>query len=120
MAYALRRQAGGDDTERQGAKRQGARSEDARIGDASTEAAGRVDFDVIVVGSGFGGSVAALRLSEKGYRVAVLEAGPVSTPPTCPAPPGTYAASCGLPGWVATASSESISCATFWCWPAPV
>ena len=33
------------------------------------------DFDWIVVGSGFGGSVAALRLAEKGYRVAVVEAG---------------------------------------------
>ena len=33
------------------------------------------DFDVIIIGSGFGGSVAALRLTEKGYRVAVLEAG---------------------------------------------
>lgn len=33
------------------------------------------DFDVLVVGSGFGGAVSALRLSEKGYRVGVLEAG---------------------------------------------
>lgn len=34
-----------------------------------------MDFDYIVVGSGFGGSVSALRLSEKGYRVGVLEKG---------------------------------------------
>ncbi|CAB4830999.1 unannotated protein [freshwater metagenome] len=33
------------------------------------------EFDVVVIGSGFGGSVAALRLREKGYTVAVLEAG---------------------------------------------
>ncbi|MFJ9367240.1 GMC oxidoreductase [Nocardia sp. NPDC101769] len=33
------------------------------------------DYDVVVIGSGFGGSVSALRLSEKGYRVAVLESG---------------------------------------------
>jgi cholesterol oxidase len=32
-------------------------------------------YDVVVIGSGFGGSTAALRLTEKGYRVAVLEAG---------------------------------------------
>ena len=32
-------------------------------------------FDFIVIGSGFGGSVSALRLAEKGYRVCVLEAG---------------------------------------------
>lgn len=33
------------------------------------------DYDVVIVGSGFGGSVAALRAAEKGYRVLVLEAG---------------------------------------------
>ncbi|MBF4161362.1 FAD-dependent oxidoreductase [Nocardioides acrostichi] len=32
-------------------------------------------YDVVVIGSGFGGSVTALRLSEKGYRVGVLETG---------------------------------------------
>lgn len=33
------------------------------------------DHDVVIIGSGFGGSVSALRLTEKGYKVAVLEAG---------------------------------------------
>lgn len=32
-------------------------------------------FDVVVIGSGFGGSVSTLRLTEKGYRVGVFEAG---------------------------------------------
>ena len=34
-----------------------------------------VDFDILIIGSGFGGSVPALRLAEKGYRVGVLEQG---------------------------------------------
>ena len=42
------------------------------------------DVDVVIIGSGFGGSVAALRLSEKGYRVAVLEMGRRFTPDTLP------------------------------------
>jgi cholesterol oxidase len=33
------------------------------------------DYDVLIIGSGFGGSVSALRLTEKGYRVGILEAG---------------------------------------------
>ncbi|MDT8909653.1 GMC family oxidoreductase [Amycolatopsis sp. PS_44_ISF1] len=41
----------------------------------TTTGTGSPDYDVVVVGSGFGGSVAALRLTEKGYRVAVVEAG---------------------------------------------
>ncbi len=35
----------------------------------------RNTFDFVIIGSGFGGSVSALRLAEKGYSVAVLEAG---------------------------------------------
>jgi choline dehydrogenase-like flavoprotein len=33
------------------------------------------DYEVLIIGSGFGGSVAALRAAEKGYRVGVLESG---------------------------------------------
>lgn len=33
------------------------------------------DWDVVVVGSGFGGAVSALRMAEKGYRVLVVEQG---------------------------------------------
>lgn len=41
--------------------------------DGSAPASNRYDF--VIIGSGFGGSVSALRLSEKGYRVLVLEKG---------------------------------------------
>ena len=33
------------------------------------------DYDYVIIGSGFGGSVSVLRLSEKGYKVLVLEKG---------------------------------------------
>ena len=32
-------------------------------------------FDTVIIGSGFGGSVSAMRLTEKGYRVLVVERG---------------------------------------------
>jgi cholesterol oxidase len=44
----------------------------------------RFDHDVVVIGSGFGGAVTALRLTEKGYGVAVLEAGRRFTRDTLP------------------------------------
>jgi cholesterol oxidase len=51
----------------------GAQAEAASGGSAYDDS--DYDYDVVVVGSGFGGSVSALRLTEKGYRVGVLEAG---------------------------------------------
>jgi cholesterol oxidase len=43
----------------------------SQTGDAARD----FDYDFVVVGSGFGGSVSALRLAEKGYSVAVIEMG---------------------------------------------
>jgi cholesterol oxidase len=43
-----------------------------------------LDFDFIVIGSGFGGSITAHRLTEKGYRVAVMEMGRRWTPENLP------------------------------------
>ncbi|MFJ8130484.1 GMC oxidoreductase [Streptomyces hydrogenans] len=56
----------------------------ARNQDEDGPAADAYDYDVLVVGSGFGGSVTALRLTEKGYRVGVLEAGRRFTRETLP------------------------------------
>ncbi|GFE14908.1 cholesterol oxidase [Streptomyces glebosus] len=53
-------------------------------GAQDTRSADGYDYDVLVVGSGFGGSVSALRLTEKGYRVGVLEAGRRFTRQTLP------------------------------------
>jgi len=47
---------------------------------AATAPQQKFDWDVIVVGSGFGGSVSALRMAEKGYRVLVVEQGRHITP----------------------------------------
>jgi len=44
-------------------------------GPPSSPPQGDFDADFVIVGSGFGGSVSALRLAQKGYRVLVLEAG---------------------------------------------
>ncbi len=44
-------------------------------------------FDVVVIGSGFGGAITAGRLASKGYRVLVLERGRRWTPKTFPRRP---------------------------------
>jgi cholesterol oxidase len=42
---------------------------------------GKHDYDYLIIGSGFGGSVSALRLAEKGWRVAIVEQGADGWPP---------------------------------------
>jgi len=53
-------------------------------GPALSRQQGAFDFDFIVIGSGFGGSVSALRLTDKGYKVAVMEMGRRWTPENLP------------------------------------
>ncbi len=57
--------------------REGASSPEkpSRVRNAQIGEPDKADVDVVVIGTGFGGSVAALRLAEKGYRVHMLEAG---------------------------------------------
>lgn len=52
-----------------------ARKERAEVGRRIRFADNQHEHDYLIIGSGFGGSVSALRLAEKGYSVAVLEAG---------------------------------------------
>ena len=56
----------------------------------------RTDFDYIVIGSGFGGSVSALRLAQKGYKVAVLEKAKSGKPGIFPKPTGGSINTCGF------------------------
>src|SRR5699024_9192116 len=77
------------------------------------------DYDVVIVWSGFGGSVAALRLSEKGYRVAVLEAGRRFSDEDFAARHGICVTTCGSSSSDDMAFSEYTCSPTSWCWRAP-
>ena len=62
------------------------------------------DYDWIVIGSGFGGSVSALRLAEKGHRVAVLECGARFEDDDFASRPSTSSATTGCRTWASRAS----------------
>ena len=65
-----------------------------------------LDYDWLVVGSGFGGSVSALRLAEKGYRVGLHRGRPGGSPTTtCRARRGTSSATSGRRSSACGASS---------------
>ena len=76
-------------------------------------------WDVVVVGSGFGGSVAALRLSEKGYKVLVVESGRRFTDEELPKTSWRLPKFLWAPAWACSASSASPCSTTSWCCPAP-
>ncbi len=61
-----------------------ARDSESSDGESAAPGDNQFDFDFIVIGSGFGGSVSALRLVEKGYKVAVMEMGRRWTPDNLP------------------------------------
>ncbi len=70
------------------------------------------DYDVLIIGSGFGGSVSALRLTEKGYRVGVLEAGRRFADEEFAETSWDLRKVRRVRGWAATASSGSTRRAT--------
>ena len=81
----------------------------SRGGETMTQPDGQFDFDFIIIGSGFGGSVSAHRLTEKGYRVAVMEMGLRWTARICPPATGGFIAGSGGPSW---RSADSSTCAS--------
>jgi choline dehydrogenase-like flavoprotein len=70
------------------------------------------DFDALIIGSGFGGSVTSCRLAQKGYKVLVLERGQRWDPTTFPRKPDDSGSSTPPTRPRVTAGSTSASSAT--------